>query len=50
MNPKYKNSSLLERPFVIFDDVCTTGATAKEAARALKQEGVKKVWILAVAR
>jgi competence protein ComFC len=30
-------------PVILFDDVWTTGSTAKEAASILKEEGVKRV-------
>ena len=30
-------------PIILFDDVWTTGSTAKEAARVLKEAGVKRV-------
>jgi predicted amidophosphoribosyltransferase len=35
---------------VIVDDVFTTGATAKQLARTLRQAGVEKVSLAAVAR
>lgn len=35
---------------VLFDDVWTTGATMKEAAKVLKKAGIKKVWCLTLAR
>jgi len=35
---------------LIFDDVWTTGATLKEAAKVLKRSGAKKVWGLTIAR
>ncbi|HUS60271.1 MAG TPA: ComF family protein [Nevskiaceae bacterium] len=36
--------------FLLFDDVWTSGATLKEAARVLKRNGAKKVWGLTLAR
>lgn len=35
---------------VLFDDVWTTGATMREAAKVLKKAGFKKVWCLTLAR
>lgn len=35
---------------ILFDDVWTTGATLKEAAKVLKRKGAKKVWGLTLAR
>jgi len=35
---------------LLFDDVWTSGATLKEAARILKRAGAKKVWGLTLAR
>lgn len=37
-------------PLVLFDDVWTTGATMKEAAKVLKTAGFKRVWCLTLAR
>lgn len=34
---------------LLCDDICTTGSTLEEAARTLKQGGVKKVYALALA-
>jgi len=34
---------------ILFDDVCTTGATFNEAAKVLKLHGVQKVYGLAIA-
>lgn len=36
--------------FILFDDVWTSGATLREAAKVLKRSGAKKVWGLALAR
>lgn len=35
---------------IIFDDVWTSGATLREAAKVLKRNGAKKVWCLTLAR
>lgn len=47
VNPNYK---LLTTNYIIFDDVFTTGATMKEAAKVLKRSGAKKVWGLTISR
>ncbi len=39
-----------EEIFVIVDDVCSTGATLEDCARALKKAGAKKVYGLVLAR
>lgn len=36
--------------FLVFDDVWTTGSTAKEAGKILKRNGAKNVWVLTIAR
>lgn len=36
--------------FILFDDIWTSGATLKEAAKVLKRAGAKKVWGLTTAR
>lgn len=41
---------LMPNNLVLFDDVWTTGATMKEAAKVLKRAGAKIVWALAIAR
>ncbi len=35
---------------VLFDDVCTTGATLRNAAEALKRAGANHVWAMTIAR
>jgi ComF family protein len=35
---------------VLFDDVFTTGATMRSAARTLKKAGVSRVWAMTIAR
>lgn len=45
------NISTAEYPSILlFDDVWTTGATMKEAAKVLKRSGVEKIWGLTIAR
>ena len=46
LNPNYK----ILGSVILFDDVLTTGSTLKEAAKVLKDAGVKKVWCLTIAR
>lgn len=41
---------LVPNNLILFDDVWTTGATIKEAAKVLKRNGARKVWGLAIAR
>ncbi|HEY3265392.1 MAG TPA: ComF family protein [Armatimonadota bacterium] len=38
------------RRILLVDDVCTTGTTAREAARALVRAGAASVWLLTFAR
>jgi len=40
----------IEPNILLVDDVWTTGATLKTAAKLLKQKGVKKLWGLTIAR
>jgi ComF family protein len=42
--------SIIHSPLIIFDDVWTSGATLREAAKVLKRNGAKKVWGLTMAR
>lgn len=39
-----------DRPYLIIDDIVTTGATANSVAQLLKKQGVKTVWLAAIAR
>ncbi len=41
---------LEDKPYLIVDDVVTTGATLEAAAKCLKNAGAKEVWVAAVAR
>lgn len=47
---KSQREKLRGKTIVIFDDVCTTGATIEEAAKVLKREGVEKIWAMSLAR
>lgn len=38
------------RDLVLVDDVVTTGATADAAARALREAGARRIWVVALAR
>ena len=50
-NKIHETSFISEHPSIILiDDVWTTGATMKEAAKALKRNGVTHVWAVTVAR
>lgn len=50
LNRNYQPLITSHRPLIIFDDVYTTGATIKEAAKVLKRNRAKKVWGLTIAR
>lgn len=45
-----KSSLDASRPYLIIDDVVTTGATVHYAAQALRKAGARHVWVAAVAR
>ena len=45
-----KNNLSIPKNLILVDDVWTTGATMKEAARTLKRAGVRKIWGLTLAR
>lgn len=51
INPNIKlTNKLINRSFIIFDDVWTTGTTLKEVCKVLKRNGVKNVWALTIAK
>lgn len=49
LNPN-SQFAIQDSKFILFDDVWTTGSTARECAKVLKRRGAKKVWTLTVAR
>jgi competence protein ComFC len=44
------NAIVRGRPFIIFDDVFTTGATIRSATKTLKEQGASFVWAVTMAR
>lgn len=48
INKKYL--PLKTKPFLLFDDVWTTGSTIREAAKTLKKAGAREVWGLTVTK
>lgn len=44
VNPNFPKKFLYNSKLIIFDDIWTTGATMRECAKVLKQNGVKFVW------
>ena len=49
LNPNYQSLTINPQSLIIFDDVWTTGATIKEAAKVLKRGGFRKVFGLTIA-
>lgn len=47
---RVRRRSLKGLSLLLVDDVLTTGATASEAARALKAAGAQRVWVAVIAR
>lgn len=41
---------LINRPYLLIDDVITTGSTVQYAAQLLKDAGVAEIWVAVVAR
>jgi len=51
VNKHHLNSKkIFKKPLVLIDDVWTTGATLKTAAKVLKESGFKNVWGLTICR
>ncbi len=53
LTPKFnadQNNFLKNKVVVLIDDICTTGATFQDCARALKPLGSKEIWGLVIAR
>ena len=50
LNPKFEARNPKLQKVLLVDDVWTSGATMREAARALKRAGVKRIWGLTLAR
>lgn len=44
------NEKIQNKKVILFDDIITTGATINECAKILKQNGAKKVTVLAIAK
>jgi len=51
LNPEFTGpTAFTKSTILLLDDICTTGATLNQAAKALKRTGVKNVWGLTLAR
>jgi len=50
INPKIDISSLKDKKIILLDDVFTSGSTMEEAAKVLRDRGIKQIWALAVAK
>ena len=50
INPKIDISSLKDKKIILLDDVFTSGSTMEEAAKVLRDRGIKEIWALAVAK
>lgn len=48
--PKDKEEVIRGKDILLVDDVLTSGATAREAAKVLKKSGVGQVWVLTFAK
>jgi len=48
--PKDKMGALEDKDILLVDDVLTSGATTREAARVLKKAGARQVWVLTFAK
>lgn len=46
----YCNSQLADVPYLIIDDVVTTGATIQYCSQALRDAGARNVWVAVIAR
>lgn len=49
-DPTATSASLLNKKFILIDDVCSTGATLNETAKVLKAAGAATVWGIVLAR
>ena len=45
-----KGEIVKDAPYLLIDDVMTTGSTLKYAAKALRQAGASQVWVAVIAR